>query len=394
MRVRIFELRLLAAALTVLWATAAALVLVGYRPGGPIDVVVGLAACLAVPIPLLALRWPPAARGPHAFAAIAWIGLGSALLLVPSIGGVVNQLVARGPQTLLPSLEFAYPWLLALVATALFAGLGVARRVLGETSLRRDRLAAGAGFALAVSAVVGSAFTAAALANDAALRDRPAVSSRFGPTTTAVEPQRCDAPLSAGPGALVSLGLTAVVDTHPLGSVELAGVRDGTDFRWNAQVATERLLGLYGAARKSGSAWTLEPRRQWQPAAIASADGLDLDAQIVRAALATRQRVAAEDRGVETIEGARSRHCRIAIDGPTFGAAFPAVAYFTGDGADLHRWRGELDYWVFLDGQVGRVSGSIDGPASSMGLPGVQSTLTVILDAIDRDAPITIVAPS
>lgn len=394
MRVRIFELRLIAAALTVLWAAAAALVLAGYRPGGPIDILVGLAACLAVPIPLVALRWPPAARGPHAFAAIVWLGLGSALLLVPSIGGVLNQLVVRGPQTLVPSLEFAYPWVLALVATALFAGLGVARRVLGETSMRRDRLAAAAGFALAVSAVVGTAFTAAAVADDAALRDRPVTSSRFGPTATDLEPPRCDAPLAAGRNALVSIDVTAAVDTHPLGSVQLTGVRNGTDFRWNAEVATERLLGLYGAARKAGAAWALEPRRQWRPAGLASADGLDLDAQVVRVALGPTQRVAAEDRGLETIEGARSRHCRIAIDGPTFAAAFPAIAYFTGDGADLHRWRGELDYWVFLDGQLGRASGSLNGPASSIEVAGVQSTLTVTMDALDRDAPMTVIAPS
>lgn len=394
MRVRIFELRLIAAALTVLWATAAVLVLVGYRPGGPIDLLVGLAAGLAVPIPLLALRWPPAARGPHAFAAIVWLGLGSTLLLVPSIGGIVNQLVARGPQTLVPSLEFAYPWILALLATALFAGLGIARQVLGETALRRDRLAAGAVIALVVSTVVGSAFTAAALADDAALRGRAVTSSRFGPTGMNGEPPRCDAPLAAGPDAFVTLGASAVVDTHPLGSVALTGIRDGGDFRWNAQVATQRVLGLFGAARKGGAAWTLEPRRQWQPAGLASADGLDLDAQLVRAALGVKQRVAAENRGVETIEGARSRHCRIAIDGPTFAAAFPAVDYFTGDGADLHRWRGELDYWVFLDGQLGRAAGSLNGPASSLDVAGVQSTLSVTLDALDRDTPITVVAPS
>ncbi len=34
-----------------------------------------------------------------------------------SFGGLVAQLLARGPQTLLPSLEAAYPWLLALALT-------------------------------------------------------------------------------------------------------------------------------------------------------------------------------------------------------------------------------------------------------------------------------------
>src|SRR5207244_4325268 len=43
MRVRSFELRLIGAALTVLWTLAAGLVLLGYRPGGPIDLAVGVA---------------------------------------------------------------------------------------------------------------------------------------------------------------------------------------------------------------------------------------------------------------------------------------------------------------------------------------------------------------
>src|SRR3982751_883611 len=130
MRVRTFGLRLLAAVLTTLWTIAGAIVLLGYRPGGPIDGVVGLAALLPIAVSLLGLLWPPAARGDRAFAAVAWLGLGAILLLIPSIGGVLNQLVARGPQTLLPSWEAAYPWILALLATSLFGGLGVARRVL------------------------------------------------------------------------------------------------------------------------------------------------------------------------------------------------------------------------------------------------------------------------
>ena len=65
------------------------------------------------------------------------------------------------------------------------------------------------------------------------------------------------------------------------------------------------------------------------------------------------------------IEGARARQCRIAIDGPTFRAAFPQVAWLVGD-ADLAHWRGQLDYWVFLDGQIGRIAGSVNGDAADI----------------------------
>jgi len=45
-RVRLFELRLLAVALTVLWAAGGGIVLIGYRPGGPWDLLVGMTAAL------------------------------------------------------------------------------------------------------------------------------------------------------------------------------------------------------------------------------------------------------------------------------------------------------------------------------------------------------------
>ena len=82
MRVRIFELRLIAAGLTALWTIVAALVLLGYRPGGPIDIVVGLAAVPPVVIAAASLVWPPAARDDRVFAVTVWIGLLVGLLLI------------------------------------------------------------------------------------------------------------------------------------------------------------------------------------------------------------------------------------------------------------------------------------------------------------------------
>src|SRR4051794_34378048 len=201
MRVRMFGLRLLAAVLTGLWTIAAAIVLLGYRPGGPIDGIVGLAALAPIAVSLLGLLWPPVARGDRAFAIVAWVGLLAVLLLIPSIGSVFTQLVARGPQTLLPSWEAAYPWILALLATALFGGLGVARHILGSSTLPRRRLELGLLIAIVATALSGSLFAAAAIGNEVALRDAPARSSRFGPTVAAAdtaEPPHCIDPLSVG----------------------------------------------------------------------------------------------------------------------------------------------------------------------------------------------------
>ena len=139
MRVRTFELRLIAFALAVCWAVAAAIVLIAYRPGGPIDVAVGAAALLPAVIAIAGVRWPPVARGNRAFAAMLWLAAGSLLVLVPSIADVIGQLGGRGVQTLLPSVEAAYPWVLGLMGTCLFTGFGMARRRLGEAAMRRRR---------------------------------------------------------------------------------------------------------------------------------------------------------------------------------------------------------------------------------------------------------------
>ena len=52
--------------------------------------------------------------------------------------------------------------------------------------------------------------------------------------------------------------------------------------------------------------------------------------------------------------------------------------------ADLHRWRGQLDYWVFLDGEVGQIAGSINGEASAVVPEAIQGTVEVLLTATER----------
>src|SRR3954452_10124949 len=173
MRVRAFELRLIAIGLVVCWSVAAGLVLLAYRPGGPLDVVVGITAMAPIGIALAAVIWPPVARGDVAFPAIVALGVLALLCLVPSIAGVVTQLLAFGSRTLLPSLEAIYPWLLALLATSLFSAFGVARRLEGGAAVRRRRLVVGVGIALVATAASGFMFATLRDANDLALRDTP-----------------------------------------------------------------------------------------------------------------------------------------------------------------------------------------------------------------------------
>ena len=201
MRVRTFELRLIAVALVVCWTLTAALVLLAYRPGGPIDVVVGVLAFVPLGIALLGVVWPPVVHGRRSFPAMVWLGIVALLVLVPSVVGLVVQLRALGSQTLLPSLEAAYPWLLALAATSLFTGFGLARRILGQTAMRRRRLVRGILVAAGLTALTSVLLGGAAVANDIALRDRSQVASRFGPTDPDAQPELCTGPLSVGPAA-------------------------------------------------------------------------------------------------------------------------------------------------------------------------------------------------
>ena len=304
MRVRTFELRLIGVALVACWTLTAALVLLAYRPGGPIDLLVGLLAVGPVAIAVLGVVWPPLAHGERSFPAMLWLGVGALLFLIPSIGGLVTQLRTLESQTLLPSLEAAYPWLLALITTSLFSGFGIAREALGQTAMRRRRLVRGVLLAAAMTVGTGSLFTAAAVANDLALRDVVPGTSRFGPTDPEAEPASCSDPLAVGSTAQVAVELTGVVDLRPIGSVELSGLRDGTNYRWLAYVATDRELGTYGQARLDDRNWIGQPATPWHRADVRDPAAGLLDRRVAAVALTEGIRATAEDHGIEVIEGA------------------------------------------------------------------------------------------
>lgn len=393
MRTRRFELRLLAIALTAAWATAAGMVLIAYRPGGPLDVLVGVAMLAPILISLCALRWPPVARGRAAFPLMITLGTLSLLLLLPSIGGVVNQIQALGSQTLMPSVEAAYPWALALVGTGLFAGFGVARRIDGDTAVRRRRLVSGVGVGLLLTALAGGAFAAVAIANEIALRDSDTTprASRFGPVGDADLPT-CDAPFTPGTTARIRLTLEGDVDGRSLGSVDLSGTRAGDTYLWLAYVATGRELGLYGQAWVDGRAFARSAFTSWRQSGSVLAPSGSMDLWAATTVLAERYLVTAEDRGEEVIEGARARRCRVSIDGSAFATTFPQVRFLVGD-ADLSRWRGQVDYWIFLDGQLGQLAGSVNGDAIDIEADALQATVTVHLTATERGRDVVIYPP-
>lgn len=399
MRVRQFELRLLAAALTVLWAAGGGVVLLAYRPGGPLDLMVGVAASLPLVVAVAPIIWPPLVRSERGSAGVFWLGLVAGLLLLPSIAAVAGQVIQGGTEPLMPSLEVIYPWAVALMATCLFAGLGISRQLIPEIGIGKKRLAASIAFTVVATTVIGGTFAGVSLADNAALANHPAPHSRFGPTdlgsaqsSDPVTPPDCRSALATPRTAHIDLAVSANVDAQAVGTVALTGNRSGQDVYWTAQVVRSDLFGQYGAARVNQSAWELSPNSSWAQVDPATIDSQMLDLSVLAGVLSPDNRATTEDRGLEYVEGALARHCRVAVDGATFEASFPQVSWLVGP-ASLATWRGELDFWVFVDSEVGMVSGTVNGDAHEILPHGIQATVWVKMTATDRDTAINIAPP-
>ena len=255
---RRLALRLLAALLAGLWTGLAIVVLVAYRPGGPFDIAVALAAALPAAVTALAIVWPPVARSWRRSVSIAWLGMGAAMLVAPLVGLVVTQLVSVGGRTLLPSPEVAYAAVLAAGASSLFATLGIIAARDGHADPagpgaalgRRPSLFAAVALAAVLTTVMAVLFGGAALLNEIALREAPTPPSRFGPTDATLPNPRCDDRLAIGPGASLEMTGEAFIDDEPVGSAQLMGdtIRHGRALdgqrRWSVRSGRHRLRAL------------------------------------------------------------------------------------------------------------------------------------------------------
>jgi len=282
---------------------------------------------------------------------------------------------------------------LALVATGLFAGLGIARRRLGDSSPRPRRLRLAIAVGLALTLVTGATFTTAAIVNEVALSNRPAIASRFGPTDPDLEPPTCDSALTISSTARLELRMDASIDGRYAGRVAIDGIRDGADVRWSGFAATRFTLGQHGLTRIAGRVWELRPGTRWTSADAREGDGGDLDRQLALVALPASGRSVASDRGLDFIEGARARHCRITVDGTILRSALPEIGLLVGD-TDVSRWRGDLDFWVFADGQVGQVDGRLNGPATGIDNDALLAGIRFRLLSFDRGLPINVLPPA
>ena len=302
-----------------------------------------------------------------AFAAMVWLAAGCCSSSCRRSPTSPSQLGGRGAQTLLPSVEAAYPWVLALLGTSLFAGFGIARR-----RARRGRDAAAParprrrhrdgprrrrGHRVHRGRDGQRARPARPARGVVAVRaDRPRAASR----------RRATAPSRSGRVARPRGPPDGDLDGRPIGTIDLAGERSGADFRWLAYVATTASWACTARPGSATDAWVREPFAGWRRATPAEVAGRDASTSR-RSASRSRRRPGRRPSPAASTSS-RARAPGIAGSRSTArrsGAAFPQVAWLVGDD-DLARWRGQLDYWVFLDGQLGRIAGSVNGDAADI----------------------------
>ena len=146
-----------------------------------------------------------------------------------------------------------------------------------------------------------------------------------------------------------------------------------------------------------GTAWR---SAQPDPFGLLGDRSLTMDGPPHAVADQPRGEIVSEDLGLEHIEGARARHCRTLIDGNTALRTFLPLRWLLYDGsADpgdaIPRWRGELDWWVFADGELGRAAVEVSGSSAETpwDAEGVRVVLEATLEATHRDRRVDLSVP-
>jgi hypothetical protein len=327
------------------------------------------------------------------------------LLGIPVLYGVASSLTAAD-QSLAPSIEAAYAGGLALLAMAWSSVLGFAHTRLRVPVFERQASFVAGGLAVVLSAAVGALFGVLVLINEATLIEEEQARSPFGPVGASLVPPDCDAGVQLGPNALITITARSSLDDEPRGSARLEGMRRGRDEAWSAtwtgpdgdgrasylrlgERAWLRDESVQSAGRDGATAWRVVTP---DPFDLASDARLTLDGPPHTIVDVPRGGIVAEDLGLEVVEGATARHCRTFMDGPTALDTFLPLRWVLHGSAEpaddqVRRWRGEMDWWVFADGELGRARVEVSGSRADTDwdATGVRAVLDAQLDAVERD---------
>ena len=405
-------MRLLAVILTLLWAVTAVAIATAYRPGGPVDVLVALACFVPVAIADLGVIRPAKRLSRRHRLALGWLWIMAVLFVLPVIYGVASTVTPEGVQGLLPSAESAYAGAIALYLMSWFSVVGLVHHRLGVRPLQRHASLMTSLVAAGLTVLAGLAFVFVAVVNERELANEPASISRFGPTDPELDPPFCDEGVALGEHARIRIEAKSAVDTFDRGTAVLEGQRAGNDESWGASWDGPDGSGQQAYLRDGQNAWINDttddpqaPGTTWtestpNPFGLLGAADLTMDGPPHAVADAPRGTIVAEDLGLELIEGARARHCRTFIDGPTALDTFLPLRWLLANHSDvdsetLQRWRGELDWWVFADGELGLAAVQISGARGETGWDddGVRAFLEARLQATDRDERLDVSAP-
>ncbi|MBA2255560.1 MAG: hypothetical protein H0W07_10655, partial [Chloroflexi bacterium] len=345
-----------------------------------------------------AMAWPPRPPDRRGIVTVGWLAIISGLLVIPSLDLLLQTLAAGGRQTLLPSWESAYAGLLALAATCLFVGLGVAGARAGRSVARFQ---AGVAVGLALLLLVTGLFGGAALANELALREASRGSSVFGPSDLGLPLPPCAATPGASAYARVEVSAESSVDDVPVGRVVLRGLRAREAERWTAERATPWTSAALEFTRIGSQAYLKDGDLAWAKVPLevfGAAPAGTLDAAVRAVVVDPGGRAAAEDLAIELVGGVRARHCRFLVSGPTALEGFIPLRWLTAAGppdpAVLEDWRGELDYWIFADGQLGMARVVVSGyPIEGWSRAGVGASLSATMTATERTEPVSVEQP-
>lgn len=394
---RSLALRSLAALLLLLWVILALAILVAYRPGGPADLLVGAAAFFPAVVVAVALVWPPADIDRRIRSVAICLGFASALLIAPLVLLVIDALVAGGRQSLLPSLEVAYAAVLAFGSTCAFTALGIARRLVPDPRHLPSRLLTASGVGTGLTLLGTLAFGGVAIANEQQLREQAGPTSAWGPTDPGLVPPSCHEPSGLGPTAIVTIEASGAIDGEPVAQASISGERSGVSEHWTGELEGRFDQGrLRYESEEDRVLWSVDGgeanARPLGFLATLGASGLTLDGPILAAVTRPEGEpgTVAEDLGLDLFDGATARHCRRAIDGPTALNAVPALRWIAGQDLEerseaLPDWRGEIDWWVFGDGQLGRAIVTVSGyPGEAFPATGVSAMLEAELSATHR----------
>ena len=399
----------LAVVLVVLWVMIAVAVAAVYRPGGPVDVLVLIACLVPVAVATLGVVWPPHPASPRDRTALVWLWLIALLFAIPVLYGVVTDLVSVSPISLIPSAEAAYAAIIAFASTAIFSALGFAHKRRDARVFERSATMSTLLLASGLTVAIAVAFGGVALVNDRSQRIDEATASRFGPTDADVVPPDCDVPPRLGDDAIVSIVARSSIDNEPRGEALLDGRRGGDDESWGGSWVDPAGNGALAYRRVGSRAWINRgsddpeaPGTTWEEVAadgfgMSGGSGLTMDGPPHAIVSGPRGSIVSEDLGLAFVEGAQARHCRTFINGPTALSTFLPLRWLVSeiDPSNLADWRGEMDWWVFSDGELGRASVMVSGNRAGVwAQPGVRGTLEADLLATDRYRPVDVSQPA